>query len=223
MKPLIGVLARPDELISSYSVYVVSKEINDAIVKNGGTLISIIPPTTENLINKSIKNTRLLTTEQFNEIKKIIDMCDGIVLQGGDEFYDFDIKVVQYCHKINKPLLGICLGMQTISCAFNGEMKDFDNLSHKSKEKYVHKVKIDKNSKLYSILKKEELNVNSRHKSYISKTALDIVGMCDDIIEAVEDKNKKFFIGVEWHPESMIEYDITENNIFSYFIDCCRR
>ena len=36
MKPLIGVLARPDELISSYSVYVVSKEINDAIVKKWG-------------------------------------------------------------------------------------------------------------------------------------------------------------------------------------------
>ena len=223
MKPIIGVLARPDTLLSSNQAYIVSREINEAVVKNGGIVISIIPPILENLTNKSIENTNKLTQEQFNEIKRIVDLSDGIICQGGSEFYDYDLKVIDYCYKIDKPLLGICLGMQSISCAFNGEMRDFGNLSHKSKEKYVHKVKIDKNSKLYSILKKEEIGVNSRHKSYILNTELSVVGLSDNIIEAVEDKNKKFFIGVQWQPESMIEYDITENNLFSYFINCCRR
>lgn len=223
MKPIIGIVARPNTSNTPRSIFYINKEINDAIIRNGGTSIVILPPVLEELIGKNIDNTLQLTEEQFEEIKRIIDMCDGIICPGGNDFYDYDLRIIEYCHKINKPLLGICLGMQTMSCLFNGKMKDFNNLNHKSEEKYVHKVKIDKNSKLYNILKKEYVEVNSRHKSYIGNTNLDVSGISDDnIIEAVEDKNKKFFIGVQWHPESMIEYDINENNIFSNFINSCR-
>ena len=44
-----------------------------------------------------------------------------------------------------------------------------------------------------------------------------------NVIEAIEDKNKKFFIGVQWHPESMYSYDILECNLFDYFIEVCRK
>lgn len=213
MRPIIGVVAR--QSISSREIYCINKEINDAVVKNGGTAIIMMPPTLDNAL--------LLTDEQFKEIKQIIDICDGIVCPGGDDFHDYDLKIIKYCYEINKPLLGICLGMQIMSCLFNGNMKDFEQSNHKSNEKYVHEVRLNKDSKLYDILKKEVIKVNSRHKSYIEYTDLDIVGISSDhIIEAVEDKNKKFFIGVQWHPESMIECDITENNLFSYFVDCCR-
>lgn len=222
MGPIIGVVARPSAS-SSREYYYINKEINDAIVKNGGIAIIVVPPTSENLVGKTLDNTLSLTDEQFKEIKKVIDMCDGIICPGGDDFYDYDLKIVKYCYEIDKPLLGICLGMQTMGCLFNGNMKDFSNSNHKCEQKYVHKVRLNKDSKLYVILKKEAIEVNSRHKSYIEYTDLDVVGKSsDNIIEAIEAKNKKFFIGVQWHPESMIEYDITENNLFSYFIDCCR-
>lgn len=222
-KTIIGVIARPDVSSSSRDIYYINKEINDAIVQNGGVTIIIVPPVLEKLTQKTIDNTLKLTDEQFEEIKTIINMCDGIVCPGGNDFYDYDLKVIKYCYDIDKPLLGICLGMQTMGSLFNGTMQDFKHLNHKSEEKYVHKVKLNKNSKLYSILKKEFIDVNSRHQSYIGTTDLDISGVSEDnIIEAIEDKNKKFFIGVQWHPESMLEYDITENNIFSYFINSCR-
>ena len=111
-----------------------------------------------------------------------------------------------------------------MSCLFGGTMKKLETGKHKTKGLFVHKVKINNNSKLYDIFKTETLQVNSRHISYITKTSLKVVAISDDdLIEAVEDTNKKFFIGVQWHPETMIEYDILENNLFSYFIDCCRR
>ena len=40
----------------------------------------------------------------------------------------------------------------------------------------------------------------------------------NEIIEAVEDPNKKFFIGVQWHPESL-EEDIYSERLFDTFIN----
>ena len=49
-------------------------------------------------------------------------------------------------------------------------------------------------------------------------TNLDCVAYSEDnILEAVEDKNKKFFLGIQWHPESLLE-DIYSKRLFDYFI-----
>ena len=108
-----------------------------------------------------------------------------------------------------------------MSMYFNGKMDDV--IDHKRTDKYVHEINLFSDSKLYQILKKEKLLVNSRHKSKITKTDLSISAYANDmVIEAVEDKSKKFFIGVQWHPESMIKYDIDMNEIFKTFINSCR-
>ena len=149
---------------------------------------------------------------KFNKIKNIIDLCDGFILQGGSNYYDIDIIITKYLYENNIPTLGICLGMQTMAMTFNGTMSEINN--HNRKNKYVHSINIDKNSKLYNIIKKDKIFVNSRHNSYIVNTDLD-VSATNNIIEAIEDKNKKFFIGIQWHPESIMD----ENSIllFNYF------
>ena len=87
--------------------------------------------------------------------------------------------------------------------------------------KYVHYININKKSKLYRILNKENIKVNSRHKDYLINTDLFISGV-SDVIESIEDPNKRFFIGVQWHPESMLEYDLNNNLIIEEFIKECR-
>lgn len=146
---------------------------------------------------------------EFNKIKKIIDLCDGFILQGGDNYYDIDILITKYLYKNNIPTLGICLGMQTMAMTFNGIMSEINN--HNSKNKYVHQITINENSKLYGIIKKNKIYVNSRHNSCVLNTNLNI-STSDEIIEAVEDKNKNFFIGVQWHPESLMD----ENSILLF-------
>lgn len=152
---------------------------------------------------------------EFNNLKELIDICDGFILQGGSQIYDIDILIVKYLYSKNLPTLGICLGMQTMGIAFNGVERRI-GISHNSQEKYVHNIIINKNSKLYNIIGKEEIMVNSRHKDYIFSTDLDIVA-CSNIPEALENKNKKFFIGVQWHPESL--HDENSNLLFDNFFN----
>lgn len=101
---------------------------------------------------------------------------------------------------------------------FNGHItKKVDN--HRISKDYSHKITINKNSLLFKILNKEELTVNSLHSFAIPNTYLNISAYSiDGIIEAIEDKNKKFFLGVQWHPELL--NDIYSKKIFDYFISC---
>ena len=135
--------------------------------------------------------------KKINQIKPLLQKCSGFILQGGENYYDIDVLITKYLYDNDIPTLGICLGMQTMAVLFKGELG-------KIKKHYNtnHSIDIIKSSKLHEILNKDTIMVNSRHNDYVIKTNLDIGGY-SDVIEAVEEKGKKFFLGVEWHPESL--------------------
>lgn len=199
--PIIGIITRKMLSYEKHNINVLYSDIVSAITSNGGIPIG-------------------LTLD--NNYNKLINMCDGIIFQGGDDFEEYDFDALKYCYEKDIPTLGICLGMQLMGMLFNGKMIDITN--HKKTLNYSHSVIIKRNSKLYNIFKTDIIKVNSRHKSIIKNTNLNISGISNDgFIEAIEDSNKKFFIGVQWHPESMINYDIKQNNIFKYFVKCCKK
>lgn len=152
-------------------------------------------------------------TNNLKKNKQIISLCKGFILQGGDDFDNNDLEIVKYLYEKNIPTLGICLGMQMMSSILNGKL--YKVKKHKKKKKYVHNITILKNTKLYEIIKKENIKVNSRHKEAIKN--IDACAFSKNVIEAIEDKNKKFFIGVQWHPESII--DENSKALFNYFFN----
>jgi len=201
VKPIIGIITRKSKSQENHNINIIYDDIYTSIYNNGGIPVGIV-------LN--------------NNYKELISICDGIIFQGGDDFERYDSDTLKYLYEIDKPVLGICLGMQLMGMLFNGTMIDINN--HKKSLNYAHSVKVNRSSKLYNILKKDIIKVNSRHKSVIKGTGLDISAISQDgFIEAIEDKNKKFFIGVQWHPESMSNYDNNQNNIFKYFIKYCNR
>ena len=161
----------------------------------------------------------LIPPTNIEDIKKNIDKCSGIIMQGGDDYKDIHLSIIKYIYDKDIPLLAICMSMQAMGVLFNGRLKIIDN--HKSKDKYVHYVDVVKDSLLYKIVGRSKLLVNSSHKECLEYTSL-FVSAYSDCIEAIEDNSKKFFLGLQWHPEKMIEYDSIERKIFDYFFEICK-
>lgn len=212
MKPIIGIMTRPELSAEKNDMMGVYDDLRNSIIQSGGIPIGILP------LNVGLND---FNEELFSLIKKL----DGIIFQGGDSFYKYEYECLKYAHEQNIPTLGICLGMQMMGCLFNGDLIKISNCNHKQKnKKYVHDIFIKKDSLLYLIFKTDRIKVNSRHKDTVINPDLEITAISTDgLIEALEDKSKKFFLGVQWHPESMTSYDILESRLFDYFVNICRK
>ena len=153
----------------------------------------------------------------FSRVLFLVDLCDGVVLTGGDHFRSNDFSLVKYLYQHDIPTLGICLGMQAMALSFgDGEEISVSSL-HNKKNNDTHNIIIKENSFLNQIIHKQSILVNSRHNTGISRTNLFVSAISQDgVIEAVEDAGKRFFLGVEWHPESL--KDKNSDLIFDSFI-----
>ena len=219
IRSIIGIVGR---LYSGESNVICVEEIRLAVTKMGGVPLLILPIDKEELSCKNI-----YSEEEIKDLENILSLCDGFILPGGDTWYRLDEVVIDYAIKRDKPLLAICLGMQALSKVLSGEKRiGYDNtiknntlINHLEPNKdYVHSVIIDKNSKLYFIIGEEKIWVNSRHSYHVPE--LDNTLICarssDGLIEGVELKDKKFIIGVQWHPESNLE-DKYSKKLFKAF------
>lgn len=221
IKPIIGIVGR---LYSGESNIICIEEIRLAVTKMGGIPLLILP-----IYKIDMNLKKLYSQEELKDLESILSFCDGFILPGGDTWYRLDEVVIDYAIRRDKPLLAICLGMQALSKMLSGEKRiGYDNtiknntlINHlEPNNNYVHSVIIDKNSKLYSIIGDEEITVNSRHSYHVPELDNTLVSArsSDGLIEGVELKDKKFIIGVQWHPESNLE-DEHSKKLFKAFFD----
>lgn len=161
----------------------------------------------------------------------LLDKCDGFIVPGGTYWYNFDEYVIEYAVRNNKPLLAICLGFQAM-CSMYAKNRDkfdmtskLDNNNHYGdRYKYIHQNIILDNTKLKSILGCDKIMVDSVHHDYIDFEFNDLIKSAvslDGVLEAVELSDKDFIIGVEWHPE----YIVDDNSIklFDSFVNKIKR
>ena len=204
----------------------IRNEIKQAVFDNGGIAIGIISPNDE--IQPAgddwMKYNDLIDKE--NVIRQI-KLCDGIILQGGNANEAYEPFIAKYCYDNDIPCLGICAGQNSIVRGLGGTTYKISNPEkhNQPSKKYVHSVHIDTSSKFYNIVKVAEIMVNSRHKRTVGNCLLlDKVGFCEDgYADIVESKDKTFYIGVRFHPESLYKVDENMNNIFKKFIESCKK
>lgn len=142
---------------------------------------------------------------------------------------EFEFILAKLAMEKEIPVLGICRGHQVLNVLNGGTL--YQDISLKGGEilKHVqsthgsvvsHKINIAKDSKLYNILGESAL-VNSLHHLAIKDLAPGfnvIATSSDGVIEAIERKNGSFAMGVQWHPEILVNKNEDMLNIFKYFI-----
>lgn len=169
----------------------VNNNIVKAVIKSGGIPILILPTYNEDLIS-------------------ILKLCKGIIMPGGTDIYDYDKFICNYAIKYDIPILGICLGMQI--------MANNIELNTNNHNGVTHKIKTIENSIINKII--GDNYVNSRHNHHIIDIGnYKVTAYSEDgMIEAIEYPNKKFNVGVQWHPEDMIDFDLKQFDLIKEFI-----
>lgn len=225
-KAIIGIVGKHYNSEKQRTDTYIRDEVKQAVFDNEAIAIGILAPKEELIYCRNNWNS-FIDNLRKNDIINQINLCDGIILQGGNTNEVFESFIAKYCYDNDIPCLGLCAGQNCIADALGGTIKSVDNpeIHNKGKALYVHDIQIiDKDSKFYSIVQTDNMKVNSRHKNVLDKhPSLEVVALdCDGNIEVVESKDKQFYMGVRYHPESLYKIDQKHNVIFQSFINSCK-
>lgn len=231
-KPIIGITGR-SFIEGNDSIIKLNEDYRLAVIQSGGIPIMIVPTNDLKYGETLPKEAGKLTDKEKEDLYRILDLCDGILMPGGSRWYEFDEVICKYALDKDIPILGICLGMQILGNVDNfcGTINSDRTKANETeidhcqeKVSYVHECIIEKGI-LQDILKTDKIRVNSRHNYHITeKDYFHIDAYSEDgLIEAIDIPNHKFALGVQWHPESMIYYDSNMKKIFDTFIETTKK
>lgn len=179
--------------------------------------------------------------------------CSGALFMGGGDFDpahyglvkhketsvtepardELEIYLLKKILQDKMPFLGICRGMQALVIASGGTLHQHipdivkeEKHNVKSYDELVqlqHSVFIDKQSRLFEIVQKDQVMVNSGHHQSPNDVGKDLIvsgRSPGGIIESVEHKDRDYFcIGVQSHPE--VVTDSFFEKVFECFSSIC--
>ncbi|SDH35018.1 putative glutamine amidotransferase [Pseudobutyrivibrio sp. 49] len=194
-----------------------------------------------------------LTTDE-QELEGVYRLCNGILFTGGHdvspseygalktakcgkscETRDFmEGYLLDRCIQDDKPLLGICRGIQFINAHLGGTLyQDLPSeyneiILHHMEPPYdriVHKVDVSEYTKLSEIIGAGTHGVNSYHHQAIKRLAPILIQSAvseDGLVEAIEIIGHSFGLAVQWHPEFSYHNNEDSKKIIQAFIDACK-
>jgi putative glutamine amidotransferase len=133
----------------------------------------------------------------------------------------------------NKPLLGICRGIQSLNVALGGslvqdipsqletQVQHNGHYEKAARHEVLHTVRVEPGSQAEKILANQEVGVNSFHHQAVKRLADGFVitsRALDGVIEGIEMPGKRYVVGVQWHPEEMSAVRADMLNLFVSFI-----
>jgi putative glutamine amidotransferase len=125
----------------------------------------------------------------------------------------FELAVTRGALERDLPLLGICGGQQLLNVALGGTLIQHipdevpDALAHEQpnpRDQAGHEVQVTANSLLHRICGAGRLPVNSAHHQAVSAPGDGVrvnAVAPDGVIEGIEAPDRRFCLGVQWHPE----------------------
>ena len=129
-----------------------------------------------------------------------------------------ELGLLKSAEKNNIKTLAICRGNQLLNVYKNGtlyqDLNDagFTDIKHdkpfEDARSHIHDIEINNDSKLYSLFQKTTISVNSIHHQGIDLLGKDLkitAKSSDGVIEGIETTNQWEAIGIQWHPENMVD------------------
>ena len=244
-RPLIGIIysdcpVRDNEMrIRTY----VSRKYSNAILLSGGDPILLPTPFTPGINDRELNRLA----------ERYLSMIDGLLLAGGEDVHpkfqnedpipalgcvnpfrdNFEIQTVKLAYNnSNKPILGICRGIQVMAIALGGkvyqDIASIATIQHsQSSPRWApsHFINFTSKTRLSKIAANKKIMVNSFHHQAVKKIPENFLisaKTSDGIIEAIELKDKnRFCLGVQWHPEELFDTDEFSKEIFKSFVKEC--
>jgi putative glutamine amidotransferase len=190
---------------------------------------------------------------QPEAVAELFPILDGLLLSGGGDVApelfgqdrhpktrlidrqrdDFELALVREWVSTGRPLLAICRGIQVLNVALGGNLiQDIadqvaDPLVHqKSEGEARHLIRLQPTSRLANLLGDDELEVNSYHHQAVQDLApglKEVAWATDGVVEGVEMPDAGFAIGVQWHPELMVQNDARQLQLFVGLVEAAER
>ena len=158
---------------------------------------------------------------------ELLDLVDGLLLAGGSDIDPgsygarphpetgatwperdrFELALTHAALERDMPVLGVCRGMQMLNVALGGtlvqHMPDYELHRHTPGAFSDHDVRLAEGSLAARVVGAERTAVKSHHHQGLEELGegLVAVGWSDDTVEAIELPDKRFALGVLWHPE----------------------
>ncbi|MEY8338523.1 gamma-glutamyl-gamma-aminobutyrate hydrolase family protein [Lachnospiraceae bacterium 62-35] len=192
-----------------------------------------------------------------DDLKQLVDTFDGFIFSGGPDIHPFlfgedthpkcgnvsqardslEMDILPLIMEREKPVLGICRGIQVLNAALGGTLyQDIESqfesetpVAHSQPFEYktpCHTVDVYPNTMLSQITGESSLLVNSMHHQAIKDLApcLETTACAaGHLIEAVEYPGYPFFLAVQWHPEHLWETQPEQKALFKAFVKASKR
>ena len=190
-----------------------------------------------------------MTMEEAS-LKQLVETMDGFLFTSGQdvspELYgeakgprcgqclpqrdEMEIKLLEMVLGADKPMLGICRGLQLLNVAMGGKLyqhlsterpSDVEHFQSPPYDVPAHKVRVGIGSPLHWGLGVEELNVTSYHHQGIRELAPSLTPMAwaeDGLVEAACLPTVRFAWAVQWNPELTYQTDEDSRDLFKALV-----
>lgn len=218
-KPLIGliggVIIDQGGLFPGYERSYVNSDYVKAVVEAGGVPVILPPITDQEAIRIQLECVDAVIITGGIDVNPLVYGEEPMEKLGQVQILrdEFDLAVIKEVVEQNKPVLGICRGLQMLNVAFGGTLYQDLSYNQDSYIKHVqntapdvpgHSIDIVEGTKLYGLLGAKTVT-NSFHHQAIKDLGqgFRIAAIAKDgVIEAIE-REEGYIVAVQWHPEMM--------------------
>jgi putative glutamine amidotransferase len=238
--PVIGITGRTDQSARppNLSLLAVTPTYVQAAELGGGAPV-VIPPYLEEARLRAIFEhlDGLILPGGGDIMPTLFGEEDSGLLWFVDEQRDrAELALARWARAEGLPLLAICRGAQMLNVAAGGTLiQDIptqvpaalphSTVAGRPLPTVAHTVEVAAGSRLAALVGAGELGVNSAHHQAVRVVGAGLVVTArapDGVIEGLEAPDHPFCVGVQWHPEAMVESHPVMRCLFEGLVEAAR-